>query len=60
MTPNELLVCERVIDILSREGMRGAYDGEQARRFDRATNSIEEALVLASNLVTKESDDEDC
>ena len=58
MTPYELTLCERVTGILSREGMRGVYDGEQARRFDRATNSMEEALELASSRVAKEGDDD--
>lgn len=47
MTESQLLICEKAIGLLSLEGMRGVYDGEQARRFDRAEEAIEQALEIA-------------
>jgi len=51
MTKKEYALCHRVIAILTREGGRGIYDGEQARRFDRATDSMGEALELAKLMI---------
>jgi len=51
VTDYQFRVCKRAVGLLSSEGMRGVYDGEQARRFDRAADSIEEALELAISRV---------